>query len=117
MIIDRGFRDVVEFLSSQGYEPTMPVYLPKGQKQHPAQEANNSRLITKVRWPVESYHGRFKKWTFFSQTVPNQMIPKLKECVRIVSAALNRYRGPIVRSSDDDGSEEVAKLMMNKVSL
>ena len=32
MIVDRGFRDVVQVFSDLGYEPQMPVYLPKSQK-------------------------------------------------------------------------------------
>ena len=32
MIVDRGFRDVEEAFSYLGYEPKMPIYLPKGQK-------------------------------------------------------------------------------------
>ncbi|CAF4951891.1 unnamed protein product, partial [Rotaria socialis] len=40
------------------YEPKMTIYLPKGQKQHTTNEANEARLVTKVRWTVESYHAR-----------------------------------------------------------
>ena len=67
MIVDRGFRDVVQVFSDLGYEPQMPVYLPKGQKQHTTKEANETRLVTKVRWTIEPYHARIKKWRFFFQ--------------------------------------------------
>ena len=40
----------------------MPDFLTKGQKQHTVEQSNRSRLITKVRWRVESYHARMKKW-------------------------------------------------------
>lgn len=33
-IVDRGFRDVVEFLEERGLSVKMPVYLKKGSKQH-----------------------------------------------------------------------------------
>ena len=67
MIVDRGFRDIIEVFSDLGYEPKMPVYLRKGQKQYTTQEVNEARVVTKVRWTVESYHARLKKWRFFSE--------------------------------------------------
>ena len=97
MIVDRGFRDVVETISELGYEPKMPVYLSKGQKQHTTQEANEARLETKTRWTVESCHARLKKWRFFSDRIENQLLPKLQDCVRIVSAALNCFRESVVK--------------------
>ncbi|CAF1555268.1 unnamed protein product, partial [Adineta ricciae] len=36
-----------------------------------------------------------KKWSLFSGRIENAFIPKVADCVRIVSAALNYYRGPI----------------------
>ena len=48
-----------------GLETKMPAYLKKGISQHTAKEANESRLVTKVRWVVEAYHCRLKKWLFF----------------------------------------------------
>ncbi|CAF4657751.1 unnamed protein product [Rotaria sp. Silwood2] len=61
MICDRGFRDVIQTLGDLGYEVKSPAYLNKSQNQHNTAEANESRLVTKVRWTVESYHGRMKK--------------------------------------------------------
>ena len=46
----------------------MPVYLRKGQKQHTTQEANEARLVTKVRWTVESFHDPIKKVAIFLRT-------------------------------------------------
>ncbi|CAC5402839.1 unnamed protein product [Mytilus coruscus] len=62
-IVDRGFRDVVEYLEEQGFSVQMPLYLKKGQKQHTTEEANTSRLVTKVRWIVESVNdGEISEW-------------------------------------------------------
>lgn len=33
-VVDRGFRDCLEFLESLGLKNEMPDFLPKGQKQH-----------------------------------------------------------------------------------
>ena len=71
IIVDRGFRDVAEAFSHLDYEPKMPIYLPNGQKQHTTKDANEARLVTKVRWPVESYHARLKIWRFFSNRIEN----------------------------------------------
>ena len=71
-ILDRSFRDVIEALEEEGLECKMPSYLMKGVPQHSVEDANDSRLITKVRWIVESYHGRIKKWTFFYNRISNR---------------------------------------------
>ncbi|CAF0912338.1 unnamed protein product [Didymodactylos carnosus] len=98
MIVDRIFRDVVQVFTDLDYEVKMPYYLEKGNKQHTTLEANESRLVTKVRWTVESFHARFKNWRFFSDRIENQMLPKLEYCIRIISACLNCCRGAIVQN-------------------
>ena len=60
-VLDRDFRDVIYALESICIDCKMPAYLSKGLSQHPTDEATQSRLVTKVRWAVESYHGRLKK--------------------------------------------------------
>ncbi|CAF1566373.1 unnamed protein product [Didymodactylos carnosus] len=109
MICDRGFRDVVDVFSELGYEPKMPVYLKKGQNQHTTKEANESRLVTKVRWVVESFHARLKKFRLLSERIDNQLVPKLEQCVRITAAALSKYRGAIVQNKN---SEEDKKMFL-----
>ncbi|XP_033756033.1 uncharacterized protein LOC117338794 isoform X2 [Pecten maximus] len=47
-IVDRGFRDAVEYLEKIGLKVEMPAYLAKGKKQHTTEESNLSRLVTKV---------------------------------------------------------------------
>ena len=53
LIVDRGFRDVLNLLGSAGYDAKMPSYIPKGESQHSAASANANRLCTKTRWIVE----------------------------------------------------------------
>jgi len=50
IIVDRGFRNVVEYLRGLGAQVYMPTVTTK--KQDNVSEANNSRLVTKVRWVV-----------------------------------------------------------------
>ena len=115
MIVDRGFRDVMESFTNMGFEPKMPDFLTKGQKQHTVEQANRSRLITKVRWRIESYHARMKKWNLFSGRIENAFIPKVADCVRIVSAALNCYRGPIGKNTINSSDTTLAQYMRQQL--
>ena len=93
-IVDRGFRDVVEFLEERGLCVQMPVYLKKGSKQLSTEDANTSRLITKIRWIVESINGRLKQWLFFEKVVSNHYIPHFGDFLRIIAAISIKIRDP-----------------------
>lgn len=47
-VIDRGFRDSLDFLEEMGIQAQMPSFMTKGEKQMPTENANSSRLVTKV---------------------------------------------------------------------
>ncbi|CAC5394877.1 unnamed protein product [Mytilus coruscus] len=47
LVVDRGFRDAQKFLENMNLKVEMLFYIKKGMKQHPTEEANASRLITK----------------------------------------------------------------------
>ena len=47
LVVDRGFRDCLEFLHHLGHKTEMPYFLPKGRKQHTTLESNSSRFVTK----------------------------------------------------------------------
>ena len=99
---DRGFRDVLNFLTSAGYDSKMPSYIPKGESQYSAASANADRLCTKTRWIVESYHGQMKIWRLFKeQLTSNSFIKMIKELVRMLTSCLNAIRGPIYKSSPE----------------
>ena len=53
-VVDLGFRDSVDLIKSLGSQSESPEFLPKGQKQHSAEEANLSNLVPKIKWTVES---------------------------------------------------------------
>ncbi|CAF1182034.1 unnamed protein product [Didymodactylos carnosus] len=78
---------------------------------HSWEEANQSRLITKMRRAVEMYHGRLKKFLLFYQTIPNSLFEKIAPCVKIASAALNCFRPPLISSVDPKKEERLAKIM------
>ena len=101
-VVDRGFRDVVDIFEDMGLECRMPSYLGKGCTQHTLEEAYSSRLVTKVRWVVEAYHGRMKKFRFFDDVIDHNYVPSLGSFNRIMSAALNAFRPPLASPSVDD---------------
>lgn len=47
-IVDRGFRDALPLLDDLGIQAEMPKFLEAGQKQMSTEDANMSRLVTKV---------------------------------------------------------------------
>jgi hypothetical protein len=53
IIADRGFRDAVGKVKQFGYEIIMPSFINR-KKQFSTEEANHTRLVTKVRWVIES---------------------------------------------------------------
>ncbi|XP_053380497.1 uncharacterized protein LOC123526886 [Mercenaria mercenaria] len=111
-IVDRGFRDCVSFLEDNGYSVKMPFYLAKGAKQHTTEEANLSRLVTKVRWVVESANGRIKQWRFFDKVVPNVLLLRIGDFTRIVCAIMNKYYCPLASFSRN--TEELARQMLER---
>lgn len=114
-IVDRGFRDAVEFLEDHGYNVKMPFYLNKNSKQHTTEEANKSRLVTKVRWVVESTNGRIKQFRMLDKVVPNTLSKYIGDFVRIACALLNRFRGPV--TTLDEKTEKIANEMMHKAKM
>ena len=48
LAVDRGFRDSAGVLANLGIQMQMSSFLQKGQSQHTTEEANSSRLVTKV---------------------------------------------------------------------
>ena len=49
LVVDRGFRDALDYLHLMGYQTYMLPFLTKGTKQYPTDIANQSRFVTKVR--------------------------------------------------------------------
>ncbi|XP_069109614.1 uncharacterized protein [Argopecten irradians] len=110
LVVDRGFRDSLDFLNDLGLKCKMPPFLNRGQKQHPTEEANSSRLITKIRWIVESVNGRLKQWKYLQNIVPNSQIPAIGDYLRLVAALCNRYRTPLNTGSTEEDQRVAAKM-------
>lgn len=112
-IVDRGYRDCIEYLQSIGIQSEMPKYLEKGLKQHSAEEANQSRLVTKTRWVVESRNGHIRSiFKFFRDVIPMHHVANIGDFFRIACALINAYYGPIGMV---DATSELAKTMLDLV--
>ena len=99
-VVDRGFRDSLNVLKELGIDAKMPSFLPKGEKQLSTKDANNSRLVTKIRWIVESANARLKQWIFFDKTLPNSHLPNIEQYMKIICAVCNKYKPPLSKASD-----------------
>lgn len=109
LVVDRGFRDCIDYLEEMDIIAKMPHFL-ENQKQHSTEEANESRLVTSVRWVVEAINGLLKTFKALDHVMPNSQIPYIGDYVRIVASICNAFRPP--RVTDDPSSEVIAKRML-----
>ena len=109
-VVDRGFRDSLNYLDSKGFKYQMPSFL-KDKKQHSSIEANQSRIVTKIRWVIESVNSRIKKWKYFSNVLINKNIEFIEKDFRNICALINKYRPQIATTEDDDKFEDYRKML------
>ncbi|KAK3096289.1 hypothetical protein FSP39_025378 [Pinctada imbricata] len=105
-----GFRDSADILQEHGIKMQMPSFLQKGSKQHETEDSNNSGLVTKIRWVVESANGRLKSWKYLDRVLLNTQLPYMGDYVRIVCALCNRYRPPLSRGEEESDVVMAAKM-------
>lgn len=103
-VLDRGFWDSVRLLEMQGFSVFIPS-LSTGNSQPSALEANHSRLVTKVRYVVETINGHFKtKYRLFTNILRNQSLAKAFSFFRIAASLMNKFGQ---RVSSDRGYEQL----------
>jgi len=110
-VVDRGFRDCIEYIESKGFTAKMPSFLGK-KKQHSSIESNGSRVVTKIRWVIESVFGRIKKWKYFANILINKNIPFIERDFKNICAIINKYRPQIADTNDFD-----QELVFNKMLI
>ena len=95
-VVDRGFRDAVKIIEEKGFQAFMPDYIDKDKKQLTTEQANHSRLITKIRFIVEVINGRVKKtYHYFDNVWSNKAVPHVMEDFRIACAVYNAFMSKI----------------------
>ena len=119
LIVDRGFRDVLELMKSSGYEPFMHSYLKSGQSEHDTIAANDDRKCTKTLCVVKSYYGRLKQWHMFKdQLSSNYCIPIIGDLVEVVTSCLNGIRAPIYKPNTERNArdQQLAERMQSRLT-
>ncbi|XP_076085751.1 uncharacterized protein LOC143056545 [Mytilus galloprovincialis] len=111
MIVDRGFRDALDLLQEMGIQTKMPAFNKKGESQLPVEDSNVTRLVTKIRWVVESVNGRIKSWKYLDRVLPNSQIPFVSDYVNIACAIMNKY-WPELNTGDSEQDEQLASKML-----
>ena len=116
LILDRGFRDAVNSLENDyKLQVKMPHLLDKGQKQFTTEQANKSRLCTKIRWVVETTNSLLKqKFRALDSTVQNKALPHFLDDFRIAGALINKFSKRL--SSDAYNQELIAHRMFGAQS-
>ena len=94
-----------------GYDVKMPGLLGKASRQFATEEANETRLVTKCRWVVESFHARLKKWRMFSERIDQSFILNIATLTRTLAACLNKYRTAL-NDSNSSEHEAIAQQML-----
>ncbi|XP_061191029.1 uncharacterized protein LOC133199199 [Saccostrea echinata] len=109
-VVDRGIRDSLEYLEQMGIKAKMPLFLAKGDKQMSTENAT-SRLVTKIRWVVESANARIKQWHYLGHILPSSQIPYIGDFVRIVCAICNKYLKPLAYGNTEENQALGAKMV------
>lgn len=74
-------------------------------------QANDSRIVTKLRWVVEARNGHLKKiWPFFAKQWTTHELIHLDEDIRIAAALINIFFKLLIPDKAD--GEEIARGMM-----
>ena len=102
IVIDRGFRDALDYLQKYEYRKFMPAFLDRSSKQFPTRIGNETRIVTKIRWIIESANGRIKQWRIFDKVLPNSLLKSVGDLVAIVCALQNAYGAPFIKSTLKD---------------
>jgi hypothetical protein len=113
-VVDRGFRDCVEEIkTTYDLNVEMPKCIPKDQKQLTTMEANQSRIVTKIRWVVEVINGFLKRSFKALSFMRNRMLNHTEVDYRIAAALINRF---FRRLFSDKGNElEIAQRMLKRL--
>ncbi len=102
IVIDRGFRDALDYLHKHDYQTFMPAFLDKKSKQFSTVTGNETRFVTKIKWVIESANGRIKQWRIFDKVLPNSVLKTVGDLLGIVCALQNAYDASFIKSTVKD---------------
>lgn len=109
VIVDRGFRDCETMLINSGYIIKKPATNPRGRLT--TKEANETRMLTRVRYNVERVNGVMKMvWKIFLNAIDIHYIPKIMDDFTI-AALINKK---LCLVTDTSRSVLIARTMKQK---
>lgn len=114
IIVDRGFRDCSSDLINNGFIVKTPACSPSN-SQLTTEEANYTRLVTRVRYDIERMNGVMKNtWKSFAQVWETRLIPVLMTDFEVAAALINRSKKSLVQNQN---AESIANRMLERVNL
>lgn len=118
LVLDRGFRDCVRYFEDKGLQVKMPSLVQRSDKkgQLTTIEANRSRLVTAIRFVVETRNGHMKTiFKIFNKVWNPLTIPHLMTDFKICAAIINQYY-PIIESNRSIANE-IKNRMLNRLDI
>lgn len=78
LIVDRGFRDSLPSIEKKGFSAKMPSFSGGPRLPLTTEQANTSRLTTRIRFQVKKVNGNVMlKFKYVNQTIQNSVVPDL----------------------------------------
>lgn len=111
-LLDRGFRDAISTVKRKGIKVFMPAFMKKNQTQLGWQDANNTRVVTKIRQVIERVNRRLKEFKLLNSFYVNKSLKYLKTDMRVVSAIINCFYKPI--KTDEEDHREIVELIRSR---
>lgn len=113
-IVDKGFRDVTEYLTAKGFDIKIPESVQKRTlHQLTTIQANRSRMVTACRFIVETRNGHMKSiWRLFDRTWITYDLPQVMNDYRIGASLINKFYRAMESNIDD--AEIIAHNMLEK---
>lgn len=98
-VLDRGFRDSLPNIEERGYVAHMPPTKRRNEFQLSTQDANESRMVTLVRWVIEVINGRLKRdFKILRHEYFNRALPHMFDDVKIAAALTNIFKEPLTNT-------------------
>ena len=92
LLVDSAYRDSQTALKDLGLSCKMTKPLLRGQCQLCTEDANASRLVTKLRWIVEARNGHLKSiFKFLQNPMQLQHMVNINDFYQIAAALINKY--------------------------
>ena len=113
VIVDRGFRDAKAPLEQRGFIVKMPTCTHSHQAKLTTKQANETRIITAVRWRIEYINGKLKQYKLLDKVRPNRTLQSLRPDCRIACALINEYFKPM--ETDQQTAIDIVDKMLKRL--